>query len=238
MELEYKNARTGDILLFSSWSIPSLLTRVGTYSEWTHTAIAVWLNTDQGKRLYMFEAARIDDEHCALVNGIGNGCRLVNIDQVKHLYSKIAVRQLDVSRDEAFYTKLKAFMRKYQGVGFPSNYFRVFLINTGLAKRKQDDDGKILCSELCSKWLEECGSISKSEIVTKPHHLATPACFSKEERFSNFDRPIHVMTDDGTDNAVRIAIGAVWVCSLFFYILLSVEDEQRYLTGYRRKDKR
>src|SRR5665213_1536709 len=167
---QYKHVRTGDLLLFAGWWLPSLLVRAGTYSEWTHASVAVWLRTDQGRKLYMFEAARVNDEHCALQNGLGKGCRLINVEQVSHMYSRISVRPINVKRDKSFYVKLLEFMRQLQGKEFPTSFIRVVLVNAGLASRRSEDDGKIICSELCSLWLQKCGAFTPN-VPNYPHYL-------------------------------------------------------------------
>lgn len=233
---KYASVRTGDILLFAGWWFPSLLVRVGTYSEWTHASIAVWLKTDQGRRLYMFEAARINDEHCALSNGLGEGCRLIDIDQVSHAYSRMSVRPVSGSRDKPFYDKLLRFMREFKGKEFPTSFVRVALVNAGLAKRRTEDDGKILCSELCSVWLQRSEAFQPLEAASYPHYLAAPCDFAADVKYptSTFAGPLCLLKDDGMDGAVRTSVAAIWVCSLFLYVLLGIEDEKRYRSGYVR----
>jgi hypothetical protein len=237
---KYASVRTGDILLFSAWSLTSLFIRAGTYSEWTHAAIAVWLRTTEGRKLYLFESSRYDDEFCALRNDTGKGARLIGMDQIDVAYSRVAARPVNVARDEVFYDRLRRFMHEYKGSKFPTNFPRLFLVNTGIVRRRQDDDGMLLCSDLCSRWLEWSGVTSKEYVAAHPHHLVTPSCFSEDLRFpgSTFVGPLSLLKDDGMDNTVRISVGAVWICSLFLYVLLSIEDEQRYLDGERRRGTR
>jgi hypothetical protein len=235
---QYATVRSGDIILFSGWSIPAAAVRIGTYSEWTHSAVAVWLSTDEGRRLFFFEAARVADEPCALRDGrLGAGCRLVQADQVAYLYSKIAVRHVAVpTRGAQLREKLRSFLRENEGKAFPSGLTRVFLVNAGLAKRRAKDDGTILCSELCSTWLEWSGVLSPDFVRAHPHHLTTPAALAGDTYFppGTFSGPMELLKDDGMDGAVRTGFAAVWLCSLFLYILLSVEDDKAYYAGERR----
>ena len=231
---QYANVRTGDILLFSGYSFPSLFVRLGTYSEWTHASIAVWLNTDNGRKLHMFEAARFNDEHCALQNSIGKGCRLINIEQVSHVYSKISVRHIGMNRDNEFFSKLMNFMQEFKGKPFPSSFFRIMLVNTGFFQRHNQDDGTILCSELCSLWLEKCGAF-KPTIPNYPHYLAVPGHFCDDNKYlRTFSGPLCMLKDDGMDGTIRTAIAFIWFCSLILYILMAADDEKRYRYGHRR----
>lgn len=234
---QYSGIRTGDLLLFSGWSIPSVLIRIGTYSQWTHGAIAVWLNTANGRQLYVYEAARVRDQPCALRRGETNvGCRLVHIDQVAHLYAKIAHRPVNVRRDDAFYATLRAFMRENQGKEVPKAFVHMYLVNVGLAKRTDADKHGVLCSELCSTWLERCGAVSSEYGAAHPHHLVSPAHLADDTRYptGTFVSPPTVIQDNGIDDAIRCAICAFVLCGLFLYILVSVEDDLEHARGYRR----
>jgi hypothetical protein len=236
---EWCNIRTGDVVLLSGWSTPSILIRVGTYSEWTHAAIAVWLNTTEGRRLHLFEAARVRDQHCAIRQDTNVGCRLVDMDQVSCLYSKVAVRPLNVRRDRRLYDLLRAFMREHQGVEVPKELWRLFLVNTGIVNRNASDESGILCSELCSRWLERCELVSAEWVQAHPHHLATPRCLSGDERFPAevFGGPLRLVRDDRMDNTVRCTLMMLWIASLVGYIFLSVEDERNYHLKIDREDR-
>ena len=235
--VQYSKAHTGDILVFEGWSVTSMFVRFGTYSQWSHSGIAVWLKTTEGRKLYCFEAARVRDQPCALRNGETNiGCRLVSMDQVAHFYSTIAVRPVNVKRNDEFYEKLKSFMRQNQGKEVPNRFARLFFINVGLMKRKEEDQHAMLCSELCSQWLEYCGVISKEHVSANPHHLATPQSMTDDIRFPKdaFSSHVHTLKDNAMSNVVKYSIIAIWICSLFLYILASVEDDVNYAKGNRR----
>jgi len=234
---QYAKVRTGDILLFSGWTVPSIFVRFGTYSEWSHSAVAVWLKTTEGRRLYCFEAARVRDQPCALRNGETNvGCRLVHMDQVAHFYAKIAFRPVNVKRDDAFYGKLRSFMKENQGKEVPKALARLFFVNVGWKKRSEEDRHSMLCSELCSQWLEYSGVVSREHATNNPHHLTAPQCFVEDVKFQEgtFSGHVEAVKDNGMGNAVKCAIIAVWACSLILYILMSVEDDVAYAKGKRR----
>ena len=239
--LQYSKAKTGDIILFSGWSLGAFAIRAVTYSEWTHAGVAVWLNTDVGRRLYIFEAASVNDEHCALMNDMGRGCRLVNIDQIMYNYRKVGIRKIPVKRDDEFYAKLREFIRVQKNREFPTHTLRFAMImaTSGMINRPKNGEGKMLCSEVCAAWLGHIGVIPTHISDHYPHYRATPECFVNDRAYpaSLFDGPMQIVHDDGIDGTVRTAAIAVQVCSLFLYILLSVEDDTAYRNGHRRRKK-
>ena len=239
--IQYREARTGDVLLFSGWSLGSFCIRAATCSDWNHSGIAVWLNTDLGRKLYVFEAASVNDEFCAIMNDMGRGCRLVNIDQIIHNYRKVGVRKIRVKRDKLFHEKLKEFIEEHKNREFPSNAlkFAMVIATSGIINRPRGSEEKMLCSQVCASWLGHIGVIPSYISDAYPHHRATPACFGNDRAYpaSLFDGPVRIIHDDGVDGTVRTAAVAVQLCSLFLYILLTVEDEKRYRGGHRRRNR-
>lgn len=230
--------KTGDILLFSSWSITSLITKAGTFSHWTHAGIAVWLNTKSGRLLYVFEAGR-DDEYCAIANANGEGCRLVCMDQIDTRYTRMAVRNVPGTRDKKWFDTLNLFMHEYVGKPFRNNTLRLAVMNLGFSKAMKEDSETIFCSELASLWLERVGVISPEVLKEYPAYRITPANFSEDKIWpiGTFDSPPTSIHDNGIDGIIVITIFAIQMCSLFMYMLLTVEDEGKYRSGHRRRKK-
>lgn len=230
--------KTGDVLLFSSWTLQSLVLRIGCGSEWSHAGIAVWLDTDQGRKLHVFEMSVIQDGYCALLKAYVSGCRLVDICQVIGNYAKICVRKLNIKRDKEFYEKLEILLNEYKGRQFQNNYIKLALYNSGLVKRPASDtDNSIICSQLCAIWLDRLGLIPASVVNDYPHYRATPGNFFDCIIYPKcmFDGPPVVVYDNQMDNPINTAFFVIEMCSLFLYILLTVDDERSYRQGYRRR---
>jgi hypothetical protein len=228
--------KTGDILLFSSWSITSLITKAGTFSHWTHAGIAVWLETKAGRLLYVFEAGT-DDEFCALNDKKGEGCRLVCMDQIDTRYTRMAVRNVPGIRDKKWFDSLHGFMREYVGKPFRNNTLRLAVMNMGFAKAIKEDAETIFCSELAGLWLKRIGVLSDQTIQDYPPYRITPANFAEDKIWpiNTFPNPPLSIHDNGVDGIIVITIFAIQMCSLFMYILFTVDDEGKYRSGHRRR---
>jgi hypothetical protein len=236
--IQYKDIKTGDILLFSSWTLQALILRVGLWNEYSHSGIAVWLQTDEGTRLHVFEMSVINDSFCALKRGFASGCRLVDINQIVGNCSKICVRRLNIERDDDFYTKLNDLMMEYKDTQFENNYLRLALYNSGVIQRPASDtSNSIVCSQLCAIWLDKLGLIPKDIIADYPNYRATPPDFFNCNIYPEtmFKGPPIIVYDSEIDTAVITAIVVIQLCSLFLYILLTVDDEKSYRGGYRRR---
>jgi hypothetical protein len=236
--IPYSSIKTGDILLFSSWTLQSLVLRLGTGSEWTHAGIAVWLNTGDYRQLHVFEMSVINDSYCALAKGYSSGCRLVDICQVVGNYAKICSRRLNINRDKAFYEKLECLMNEYKGRQFQNNYIKLAMYNSGFFRRPATDtDNSIICSQLCAIWLDRLGLIPPSIVADYPHYRATPSNFFDCVIYPRtmFDGEPLIVHDNGMDNPINTTFFVIEMCSLFLYILLTVDDERSYRQGYRRR---
>jgi hypothetical protein len=232
----YREVRTGDVMLFSSWSITSMITKAATWSEWTHAGIAVWLKTKRGRELYVFEAGT-DAEYDALSGTHGSGCRLVNLVQIVGRYNKIAFRRVRAVRDGMF-ERLKEFMKEHKGIPFRP-MIKLALLSSGISKKLPDDDGTIFCSELVSKWLLRSGAVSSAHFDSHPHCTMVPEFYTDDLRFpeGTFEGPVVLVHDDRLDGAIRTWLFAIQMCSFFTYLLLTIDDEKGYRSGRRRGKK-
>lgn len=237
--LKYNDARTGDIILFKSWSALGIGTRIATRSEYNHASIALWLDTAEGRRLHLLEAA-LQGEHDVLRQGEPRqGVSIVDIDQVLHKYDCMVVRKIRIpKRDNEFRQKLLEFIEKYRNYKFRKGVFSIGLMNAGWVKPKEEDENKVFCSEFCALWLHHLGLVSDKEMEEFPAYRVCPGTFDNPNHMNSalVGEPI-ILYDSGIDNTIKIAIFSIEMCSLFLYILLTVADERRYCEGHRRRKK-
>lgn len=241
--LKYNEARTGDIILFKSWSLLGLGTRIATRSEYNHAAIALWLDTKEGRRLHLLESS-LQGEHDVLRQGEPRqGVSVVDIDQVMHKYDAMIVRKVKIlNRDNEFKQKLLDFIEKYRNYKFRKGIVRISLMNAGWVKPAVEEgeggDQEAYCSEFCALWLKHLGLVSDKEWEDFPTYRVCPGNFDDPNHFDGalLGDPICVY-DSGIDGTIKAAIFTIEMCSLFLYILLTVADEKRYQDGHRRKKK-
>jgi hypothetical protein len=216
---KYATIKTGDILLFGGWNCAAMILRVSTQSEYTHAGIAIWLQTDNGRRLHCFEAGP-----CALQDVLSNGtpkrgCRLADIDLIMNYYTKVAVRKINVTRDNEFYAKLREFMIRYHPKSFRS-MLKLAVLNAGLVGPPHDDQGSIYCSELCSNWLATIGALKEPILRDLPHHRTYPAAFSHNFVYPQdaFVGQTQLVTDDNVDDSAKGLVTAALILGLYLYI--------------------
>lgn len=230
--------KTGDILVCSSWSITSLITKASTWSEWTHAGIAVWLKTNTGNVLHCFECGT-DNEYDALTDKDGEGCRLVNVEQISHRYSKIAYRPINIKRDATFFAKLRAFMETHKNRPFKANYIKLAVANLGIKTRDKPllgRDDPVFCSELVSMYLHHLGLLDNGTIMQYPHDRCTPKTFTIDILPQHiFSGRLTILHDNKMDDAIRMCLFVIQLCSLFLYILLTVELETKCKRALSKK---
>lgn len=237
--LKYNEAKTGDIILFKSWSLLGLGTRVATRSEYNHASIALWLDTAEGRRLHLLEAA-LQEEYDVLRQGEPRkGVSIVDIDQVLHKYDCMVVRKVRITqRDAEFKNKLLEFIEKYRNYSFRKGIVSIGLMNAGWIQPKDNEVKQVFCSEFCALWLHHLGLVPQQEIDDFPAHRVCPGTFDNPNHFNSalVGDPI-VLYDSKIDGTIKTAIFAIEMSALFLYILLTVADEKRYSEGHRRKKK-
>lgn len=234
--LKYNAARTGDILLFQSWSLLGIGTRVGTRSEHNHAAIALWLDTAQGRRLHLLESAALGEWDVLHPGEKRDGVSIVDLDQVLHKYDKVLVRKVKIERrDDKFYTTLRRFINKYKDYKFRKGIVNIALMNAGW--RKPDPEiQQMFCSEFCAYWLRELGLVSDEEWEAFPPYRVCPGNLDEPKYFTNalIGNPI-IIYDSRMDDTIKICWFAIEMAALFLYILLAVQDEKSYHEGHRRR---
>lgn len=226
--VKYGSVKTGDILLFSGWNIAAVILRIGTASEYTHAGIAVWLNTNEGPRLHCFEAGPCPLPDILSKGKLKMGCRLANVDLIMNYYNRLAVRKININRDERFYDTLRAFMKEYHSRDFRS-MFRLALLNGGLVGPPRQGDGSIFCSELCSTWLARIGLLKEPILRSVPHHLSSPAFLSHDFVYPSnaFSGDTQIIDDENVEDIARTMISVTLIVSLLVYIAITVHYSKR-----------
>ena len=215
---QYAAIRTGDILFFSGWGRIALLLRTATGSIYTHTGIAVWLNTSDGRRLYTYDCGPLRRKDAMNPGTKKAGIRLVDIDFMLKGYSKLAYRSINVVRNKKFYDTLRNFMREYHHKEFrPSMQFLTMHVRSS----KPEGDG-MYCTELCSTWLERLGLLTNQELQDKPHWKSTPGYMAAEDYNIAFRGNTMVVFDEGHEENTRNGIAGLLVLTLMVYIFITI----------------
>lgn len=199
--------KTGDLLLFSNWSHTGLSIKLATANQWNHVGIAVWLKAsevlnmvatgqsvkpvvtttrDQERELYCFET-----NNNAVYNRLTHkhecGSRLVSINVLKHNYTTIAWRPLNINREGDFYLKFWNFVQEYNDHPYHHNRFRMVLSTLNIYLDKNEPDGKdTFCSQLVARYLQYFNllPLEPPAYTYLPHHFADGATKVPEVLFN------------------------------------------------------
>lgn len=189
-----ENIRTGDILLFSNWTNVGISIKVATFSQWNHVGIAVWIDrvnvlklsgrnlnqksekfskTVKDKTLFVFETNQtISYDH--LSQHLGDGCRLIEFNNLVPFYSRIAWRPVKVKRDEHFYDNLWTFINHYSGAGYTQN--KLTMILNALqwpSPHLENNSTEKFCSQLTANYLQLIGyKLNKPTYTYLPRHFS------------------------------------------------------------------
>ena len=231
----YREARTGDILLFAGWNVAALTLRALTLNQYTHAGIAVWLNTSEGAKLYCFEAGPCPI-YCVMSKKKKAGCRLADTDLLMNYYTKVAVRQVKVVRDKSFYRKLLIFMHEYKNKSF-RNLIELTLLNAGLVGPPRQGDGSIFCSELCSSWLSRLGILTEPILQNLPHHLSSPASLSNRFVYPStvFEGETVVMHDEKVDDKMKLLVASSLFLAFLFYAAVTISYSKPETTVRKKR---
>lgn len=212
----YLNVETGDILLMKCNESFSMFVRKVMNSNWSHTAIAVWLKTDEeynivennqefyentdslsDKDLFLFESSEGASYDILTRNSDVFGCRLIRLRDVIKYYDQIAVRKVNVNRNKFFYDNLKNFVKSYKGVSYERSMFQ--FISNGLNLSIIKSDGDVVCSDLCARYLKYFNLIPESYAIEFPTSSYKPNDFSTEKSEHELIGKIHKSTFIGNE---------------------------------------
>lgn len=187
--------RTGDILLFSGIVKTAISIQLGTLSRYNHIAIAVWLKLSEvydllevnhggikqfsfadnsnDSVLFIFESSS-DPSYDVLTKKEKFGCRLVRLSDMIRYYDTIAVRRVNITRDDSFYTKLKDFIFSYEDIDYDLSLNLIFA-PLGMTVLKKD--GSVFCSELVAEYFYQLGIIPETQREKYPSRYFVPKDF-------------------------------------------------------------
>jgi len=217
--------RTGDILLFSGWCRTAMILRTYINSMYTHTAVAVWLKTSNGRRLYCYDAGPLREKDTMSPNYAKKvGVRLFNISKLTNRYSQVHYRPINVVRNNEFYLLLKEFMHEFHYRSFRPS---LQLIRIHSCSSSPEGTG-IYCTELCSAWLERLGLLSSDELRDRPHWKSTPRDIADSSLYTGaFRGNTMVVYDEGTEHNIRGGLVGLLILGLMVYIVITVLKSKR-----------
>lgn len=246
----FRSVKTGDILLFESWSINSLFVKACTWSRWTHVGIAVWLDTYYGPQLYCFESSN-NFEYDSITNTVKDGCRLSCVTDLLHKASAVGRRPLNIKRDQKYFIKLKEFIMKWSNTKFKANFGSMFFSSVGYMVDKDPPNipfitynpnkiqQGVFCSEIVSIYLADFGLLSAHHVLQFPHERVTPKMLADDPLFTSsavgIFGDISVIYDAKISDSVKVCLFAIYMASLFLYILLTVDAEREESTRLARR---
>jgi hypothetical protein len=212
----YAVVRTGDILLFCGWSRISASLRLVQGCRYSHAAVAIWLNTDAGRRLYCLDTGlgKVPDFMTADYTR-RRGCRLADMDSMARFYTGFACRHLQ-SYPPYLIERLREFVREVHHRAFRP-FTTVIALNLGLSDDAPTDQA--FCSELCSMWLERVGARLSPEM---PHYRISPSMLGDTSLFGHALGEVRVVRESGKEESMREMVAAVLVLLLFAYMSVSI----------------
>jgi hypothetical protein len=143
--------KTGDLLLFSSEPEKGgLLITASTRSIWTHVGIAFWTD-DTPRRLLILESGYGVKQFDELTGTERKGVRLTDLTRTVKRFQSVHIRNVKITRDASFYTKLQEFMQLWKGVDYVS------LIKIPLIPLVDFTDDGVSCAELVARYFDFMG---------------------------------------------------------------------------------
>lgn len=205
--LDFSQVETGDILLFSGYSELSVGVHLATTSRWNHAGIAVWLNKDlcsklnittnlvgENNKILCILESNNDLSFDMYTQSIMNAAGLMSMEPQIKKSSLIACRKISVTRDDNFYDKTVEFIKKCSRKKYRESYVDVSLGWLGILGVTNDT----ICSELCARYLEHIGLVSKAWVINNDPKSMMPAIFGIEmDMFPDgtflYNKPIVIM---------------------------------------------
>jgi len=217
--------KTGDLLLFSSEPEKGgLLIITSTRSVWTHVGIAVW-SEDTPRRLLILESGYGVKQFDELTGTERRGVRLTSLVQTAKRYQSVHVRNVNVVRDAAFYTKLQEFMQIWKGVDYVS------LIKIPLIPYFPFTDDGVSCAEFVARYFDYIGLFEgKPELQNYPVKNFLPKDFAPASSnpldtsslfVRSFSPIIYRRIRPGFNTVMTLASISVVVSLLGVYVLIS-----------------
>ena len=158
-----QHVKTGDVLLFSSNTPTSFITKTMVSTEWNHVGIAIRLkknneiSLDENGKLYVYETntnERYDDYFKKRIIGAG----FSRVKEIFPRYNKISCRPLKEKFRENSLKKLtETFINTYYGYTFPNRMGPFISVWLGLPLSEKYD-GEMFCSELTTHYFKMCTS--------------------------------------------------------------------------------
>lgn len=175
MTADRATIHSGDLLLFSSCTLPSFFTRVGISSNFHHVGIA--LRMHEGKitlnegKLYIYDVNNVPryDE----LTGKTLYISVVDYDSYENDYNMIAVRHLHRKyHTPDFLFKVREFIHKFSDYSFSHNKLSMIVAWLGLPFGNPKGDKEVICSELVARFYHHCLSLDLQD-----HHTFNPGHF-------------------------------------------------------------
>lgn len=242
--MDYTDVETGDILLFSGVIKESVLIQIGTRCKYSHVGIAVWLkvnesydvkdsessvikypqiaNNDKGSELFVFES-NSGSSYDVLTQKSKFGCRLIRLSDIMIYYDEIAVRKVNLTRDQVFYQKLHDIIYDYKDIDYDTSPFNLLLAPMNMSITS--DTKNTFCSELAADYLYKVGAIPEyRRIEYLPRYFIPKDFYIESEKIptGTFSGESKVIYSCDCDFITRYGIYILLIVILIFLVILRV----------------
>ncbi|EAS06661.1 PH domain protein (macronuclear) [Tetrahymena thermophila SB210] len=165
MESEFiEKAKSGDIILFNTESIPAAMQRKTTFSKYDHVGIVV----------------KLRDNFVRIFDATGYGVELTEWNKFVYengQYNSMTYRQLNYSKREKVLPALYNFILQANGKKYSMNLLKFAKMNSIVEDNSsKNKDSTYFCSELVAKCLKEMGLLN--QITSSTQYW--PRSFSSE----------------------------------------------------------